>query len=122
MQIALAGCCAAPAAVKILGFSFHCGGGSRAEFAMVSVAAARDGNAITGTWPERTEAPAPPWRLSDAETTPGNRMGRRAAGLFRGHPYLARNALMSCFLVMVDRPLMPTCLALRRRSGTFQSS
>ena len=31
-----------------------------------------------------------------------------------------RNALMSCFLFIVDRPLMPTFLALRRSSGTFQ--
>ena len=30
-----------------------------------------------------------------------------------------RNALMSC-LFIVDRPLMPAFLALRRSSGTFQ--
>ena len=33
---------------------------------------------------------------------------------------LVRNALMSCFLFMVDRPLMPTFLALARSWGTFQ--
>jgi hypothetical protein len=35
---------------------------------------------ITGAWLDLTEVAARPWRLTDAETTPGNRMGRRAAG------------------------------------------
>jgi hypothetical protein len=102
---------------------------------MVSVAVARDGRRDHRRVAGADRGRGPPWRLSDAETTPGQphgpaRRGQQeplifqapAARAFSRAPYLARNALMSCFLVMVDRPVMPTCLALRRRSGTFQSS
>jgi hypothetical protein len=102
---------------------------------MVSVAVARDGRRDHRRAAGADRDRGPPWRLGGAGTTPGNGMGRRATGsrsrryprfplrrALSRVPYLARNALMSCFLVMVDRPVMPTCLALRRRSGTFQSS
>jgi hypothetical protein len=79
MQIALAGCCAAPAAVEDPELFFPIAAAGPAEFAMVSVAVARDRRRdhrrVAG-------ADRVPGRrgLSDAETTPGNRMGRRAVG------------------------------------------